>query len=246
MGRGMKLRYLWLIGTGLALCVIAFVSFISYRGILKMTDYDQAAVSDYLEQDLARKDLAAGAPIFMRIFKQSAELEIWVAQQNGTYTHYKTYPICSYSGHLGPKLKEGDRQAPEGFYQVSLDQLNPNSRYHLSFNLGFPNAYDRAHGWTGSFLMVHGNCVSIGCYAMTDELIEEIYRLTELALEGGQASVPVHIFPFRLEEAALAAQSDSPWYDFWRNLQQGYQAFEQYKTVPQIAVQGFNYVISGG
>ena len=81
---------------------------------------------------------------------------------------FATYPICLWSGRLGPKLREGDRQAPEGFYTVSAEQLNPNSRWHRSFSLGFPNAFDQAHGRTGSFIMVHGGCPSIGCYAMTD------------------------------------------------------------------------------
>ena len=129
----------------------------------------------------------------------------------GAFAPFETYPICAWSGELGPKLAEGDRQAPEGFYAVGLKQLNPNSNYHRAFNLGFPNAYDRALGRTGSFLMVHGDCVSIGCYAMTDQGIDEIYRIVEAALHQGQREVPVHAFPFRMTEKAMAEKAGHRW-----------------------------------
>ena len=106
------------------------------------------------------------------------------------FERFATYPICRWSGRLGPKFREGDRQAPEGFYTVDAEQLNPNSRMHRSFNLGFPNAYDQAHGRTGSFLMVHGGCASIGCYAVTDPAVDEIWRMVTAALEQGQARFP--------------------------------------------------------
>ncbi|TNF43214.1 MAG: hypothetical protein EP216_04205, partial [Epsilonproteobacteria bacterium] len=131
-------------------------------------------IDSKLEERLALLSAKAGDPVFIRIFKEESLLEIWI--RSGTeYQHLKDYFICAYSGYLGPKLQEGDRQAPEGFYKVKKHHLNPNSKYHLSFNLGFPNEYDLAHERTGSYLMVHGNCVSDGCYAMTDEKIEEIY-----------------------------------------------------------------------
>ncbi|MEA3434469.1 MAG: L,D-transpeptidase family protein, partial [Campylobacterota bacterium] len=144
-----------------------------------------------LEESLVELSAKVGDPVFIRIFKEESLLEVWI--RTGTeYQHLKDYAICAYSGYLGPKLKEGDRQSPEGFYKVKKHQLNPNSKFHLSFNLGYPNKYDRTHERTGSFLMVHGNCVSDGCYAMTDDKIEEIYMLVESALQKGQKYVQVH------------------------------------------------------
>jgi murein L,D-transpeptidase YafK len=148
-----------------------------------------------LDQRLAAKDVALGVPIFIRIFKLESELELWV-QKSGRYELFATYPICLWSGRLGPKLQEGDKQAPEGFYTVDKDALNPDSRWHRSFNLGFPNAFDQAYGRTGSFLMVHGGCASIGCYAMTDRVVDEIWRMVTSALDAGQERFAVHVFPF--------------------------------------------------
>ncbi|MGI9414597.1 MAG: L,D-transpeptidase family protein [Hyphomicrobiales bacterium] len=197
-----------------------------------------------LQEALERSRVAAGAPVYVRIFKQESELELW-AERDGAYVLVKRYPICTWSGALGPKLREGDLQSPEGFYRVTRGLLNPNSRYHLSFNIGFPNAYDRAHGRTGSFLMVHGNCVSIGCYAMTDPGIEEIYGMVEAALDKGQPAVPVHIFPFRMTEDNLERHRTSEWIGFWRNLKQGYDAFEAEGRPPEITVSGGAYRVVG-
>ncbi|MCC6919034.1 MAG: murein L,D-transpeptidase [Alphaproteobacteria bacterium] len=174
---------------------------------------------------LAQAGLSAGDAAFIRIFKQESQLELWL-KHDGRYVLFETYPICAWSGLLGPKQKEGDGQSPEGFYEVGRKQLNPNSAYHLAFNLGYPNAYDRALGRTGSALMVHGACASIGCYAMTDRFITEIYGLVEAALNRGQRSVPVHVFPFRMTAETVAVHGDSAWAPFWANLKQGYDAFE--------------------
>jgi len=182
-----------------------------------------------------------GDPIFIRIFKEEAELEIWMSVK-GEYYLIQTYPICAFSGELGPKQKEGDRQSPEGFYYVTKSRLNPNSRFHLSFNLGYPNRYDRAHGRTGSFLMVHGNCVSIGCYAMTDSKIEEIYELVEQALTQGQKIVRVHAFPFRMTVENMQRHYEDKWYYFWENLKEGYDWFEGYKIPPNVKVKQKIYV----
>ncbi|HSX62627.1 MAG TPA: L,D-transpeptidase family protein, partial [Tahibacter sp.] len=169
-----------------------------------------ARVTPALQRDLKPLGLQIGAPVFVRIFKREGELELWMAGRDGGYTLFRTYPICRYSGDLGPKRRQGDNQAPEGFYRVARGQLNPASRYHLAFNLGYPNAYERAHGYTGDFLMVHGSCVSIGCYAMGDAAIEEIYTLADAALRAGQPAFEVHAFPFRLDAAALAGERGSP------------------------------------
>jgi len=184
-----------------------------------------------------------GDPVFIRIFKYTAELEIWI-KVGKQYELLHTYEICRQSGYLGPKLKEGDRQGPEGFYYVTKNRLNPNSKFHLSFNLGYPNTYDRAHKRTGSALMVHGNCVSIGCFAMTDEKIEEIYELVEKALENGQRVVRVHIFPFRMTEAKMNKYRSNKWYDFWKNLKEGYDYFEEKGTPPNVEVEKKRYVFS--
>lgn len=194
-------------------------------------------------EQLAAKDFALGDPVFMRIFKEEAELEVWM-QKGDAFELFKTYPICNFSGDLGPKLREGDRQSPEGFYFVGKSALNPNSSYHLSFNLGFPNTYDRAQNRTGSYLMVHGDCLSIGCYAMTDAGIEEIYGLGEAALNAGQPFFRVHAFPFRMTDARMAEARGNQWYPFWQNLKQGYDAFENGHVPPDVTVENKIYVFA--
>ena len=197
-----------------------------------------------LQDRLEARGFRFGAPAFIRIFKKEEVLEVWLQKDNGEYALFLDYPICIYSGELGPKTREGDKQSPEGFYAVGREALNPNSQYHLSFNLGYPNAYDRAHGYSGSMLMVHGKCVSIGCYAMGDRQIEEIYTLVGSALQRGQPFVRVHAFPFRMTDANLAAYSDHRWYDFWQMLKPGYDYFERYHQPPEIDVIGGQYALS--
>lgn len=183
---------------------------------------------------------AKGQAAYVRIFKQEGQLELWL-KRGSRFALYKSFPICKWSGKLGPKVKEGDYQSPEGFYNVTARQLNPNSQYHLAFNVGYPNAYDRQHGRTGSALMVHGDCASVGCYAMTNKGIEEIYGYLEAALRNGQREVPVHIFPFRMTSSAIARNGGggglaslfgdggggANWGEFWRNLKEGYDLFER-------------------
>ncbi|MCA1789736.1 MAG: murein L,D-transpeptidase, partial [Thioalkalivibrio sp.] len=193
------------------------------------------------EEALRTRDFTLGAPIFIRIFKESRELEVWI--ENGErFELFRTYPICTYSGGLGPKLRTGDGKSPEGFYFVTPGRMNPSSQFHLSFNLGFPNAYDRAHGRTGSALMVHGNCVSIGCYAMTDARIEEIYALGDAALRAGQPFFRVHVFPFRMTPENMAPHNGSKWADFWRNLKEGYDYFENTGRPPNVEAVNGRYV----
>jgi murein L,D-transpeptidase YafK len=193
--------------------------------------------------DLNAAGFKMGQPVFIRIFKQEAILELWI--KNGkTFALYKTYDICNFSGKLGPKLKEGDKQAPEGFYSVNAKQLNPFSRNHLAFNIAYPNAYDRSYGRTGSALMVHGGCTSIGCYAMRDAQIEEIYRIVEATLKDETASVPVHIFPFKMEHTTLSKHKNNRWYNFWQNLKQGHDLFAQSKTPPKAYVCNGRYAFT--
>lgn len=196
-----------------------------------------------LKNQLAQKNLVYGAPIFIRIFKDPGILEMWIESKNGTYINFKNYNICKYSGYLGPKLKEGDKQSPEGFYVVTPDKINPLSRFHLSFNLGYPNQYDKYHGRTGSALMVHGNCMSIGCYAMTDQYIDEIYALVVSSFRSGHESFSVHSFPFKLESETLSAFIDFTWHPFWLNLKDGYDYFNKYRRPPSIELLNGKYVI---
>lgn len=200
------------------------------------------SVKDSLIKQLSSYDLEYGAPIFIRIFKESSQLELWLKNDLGHFVLFKSYAICSFSGELGPKLKQGDWQSPEGFYFVKPIQLNPWSQYHLSFNLGFPNRFDRAHNRTGSALMVHGDCVSIGCYAMTDPQINEIYSLASAALEKGQPFFRVHAFPFKMTDERLAKEAENTWFSFWQNLKTGYDIFEQSGIPPNVTVDNKQYV----
>ncbi|MEL6421896.1 MAG: murein L,D-transpeptidase family protein [Pseudomonadota bacterium] len=195
-------------------------------------------------QRLASKGMSTKDPIFIRIFKKEAELEIWKQKDDGRFHHFKTYPICNFSGKLGPKLKQGDRQSPEGFYSVGKGQLNPKSKFHLAFNLGFPNRFDRAHGYTGAHLMVHGDCTSAGCYAMTDAVIEEIYALARDALDGGQARFHVHAFPFRMTDENFATHRRSKWASFWVQLKRGYDDFEISHQVPTVDICARRYHVN--
>jgi len=184
--------------------------------------------------ELKAAGFALGDEAHVRIFKREHKLELWLKAANGRYALFRDYDICKFSGDLGPKLKEGDKQSPEGFYRVAKSQLNPNSRHHLSFNLGFPNAFDRQLGRTGSALMVHGGCSSVGCYAITDANVDEVYAVVEAALAKGQDAVDVHVFPFRMTATALAAEGGNSWAPFWRNLKTGYDLFEASGTPPRV------------
>lgn len=168
----------------------------------------------------------------IRIFKESSELEVWKRTAAGGYKLFNTYEICAWSGALGPKIAEGDRQSPEGFYNITPALMNPNSNYYLAFNTGFPNKFDRANGRTGSLLMVHGDCSSRGCYSMTDEAIAEIYAIVRESFAGGNAVVQLQIFPFRMTPQNMAKHADSPHFAFWQNIKEGYDRFEIAKSPP--------------
>jgi murein L,D-transpeptidase YafK len=191
-----------------------------------------------------------GRPVFIRIIKNDKRtglLEAWT--ENPTtkkYELFKTYRINNYSGTPGPKTKEGDLQAPEGFYYVPRSALNPLSNYHLSMDMGYPNAYDRSKGYTGSYLMIHGSTVSIGCFAMTNCSIEQIYTLVDRALAGGQKFVRVHSFPFAMTEENLGKEKNNKHYEFWRNLKGGWDWFEKNKRPPNVSVVNGKYIFSDG
>lgn len=191
---------------------------------------------------MSEKDMAPQNPILVRVFKEESELEVWKTTSKGTYALLKTYPICRWSGELGPKVKIGDRQTPEGFYNITPGLLNPNSSYYLAINTGFPNAFDKSYGRTGEFLMIHGDCSSAGCYAMTDEQIAEIYALAREALAGGQRSFQIQAMPFRMTPENMARHRNNPNMAFWRNLKQGYDHFEVTHLEPKVNVCGRQYV----
>jgi len=187
-----------------------------------------------LIQDMAAKDMDLNSPILVRLFKQEAELEIWKQDRSGRFALLKTYPICRWSGDLGPKIREGDRQAPEGFYSISPGQMNPQSAYYLSFNTGYPNAFDKALGRNGSQLMVHGDCSSRGCYAMTDEQIAEIYSLGRESFFGGQKSFQLQAYPFKMTPANMAKHRNNPHMPFWKMIKEGNDHFEVTRQEPKV------------
>ncbi|MHA6642594.1 L,D-transpeptidase family protein [Mesorhizobium sp. A623] len=226
---------------------------IAALGIAGCTD---SSVGDFVPQQankqlppkilaaMSAKGMSRNSPVMARIFKEEGKLEIWKAKTNGRYDMIASYDICKWSGKLGPKYTEGDRQAPEGFYTVRPSQMNPRSSYHLAFNIGFPNAYDRANGRTGANLMVHGACSSSGCYSMTDPQIEEIYAFGRDAFQGGQSEFQIQAFPFRMTAANMARYRNDPNYDFWKMLKVGYDNFEVTKVPPKVDVCEKRYVFN--
>ncbi|TIR31430.1 MAG: murein L,D-transpeptidase, partial [Mesorhizobium sp.] len=199
---------------------------------------------DKILASMKAKGMTRTSPVMARIFKEEGKLEIWKAKTNGRYDLVASYDICKWSGKLGPKFTEGDRQAPEGFYTVRPAQMNPRSSYHLAFNIGYPNAYDRANGRTGSHLMVHGACSSSGCYSMTDAQIEQIYAFGRDAFQGGQTEFQIQAFPFRMTAANMARYRKDPNYEFWKMLKVGYDNFEITKVPPKVDVCEKRYVFN--
>jgi len=194
---------------------------------------------------MVQKNMAPGAPILVRSYKKESVLEVWKQTREGRYALLKSFPICRWSGQLGPKRRQGDRQSPEGFYAVTPRQMNPNSAYHLSFDTGYPNAYDRAQGASGSALMVHGVCSSAGCYAMTNSQIGEIYALARDALAAGQGAFQMQAYPFRMTAQNMANYRADPNIDFWRQLKEGADHFEATAQEPRVSVVGARYAFTG-
>jgi murein L,D-transpeptidase YafK len=197
---------------------------------------DLEPVPAKLIKEMRKLDMPINAPIMIRVIKSEDLLEVWKQKRNGRYALLAEYKVCQWSGKIGPKFKEGDRQTPEGFYTVNRHQLNPHSKYYLAFNIGFPNAYDRSHGRTGSNIMVHGACSSAGCFSMTDHNIREIYALARDALNAGQKNFQVQSFPFRMTAKNMAKQYNSPHYNYWEMIRRGYDMFEITKRPPVVNV----------
>jgi murein L,D-transpeptidase YafK len=199
-------------------------------------------LSERMLAELKAKKMEKESPILMRIFKEESELEVWKQNDSGRFALLRTYPICRWSGELGPKFQAGDRQAPEGFYTITPDLMNPTSSQYLAINTGFPNAYDRVNGRTGSFLMIHGGCSSSGCYAMTDEQIAEIYALARESFFGGQASFQLQAYPFRMTPLNMARHRNSPHMAFWKMIKEGYAHFEVSHLEPRVGVCEKRYI----
>ena len=199
------------------------------------------------DRRLAEKGMSAGSPILIRIFKAEFELELWI-RKDERFELFATYAVCYWSGTLGPKLHEGDKQAPEGFYAVGLNQIHRRGRWPRSLNIGYPNTLDRAYARTGSLILVHGGCTSTGCFAMTNPVMAEIYALAEQALQHGQERIPIHVFPFRMTEANLAARvaAHAEWRAFWLNLKLGYDLFERTRVPPKVGICNKQYAVSAG
>ena len=192
--------------------------------------------------EMAKLDTTPSSPTLIRTYKMESELEIWKMKSNGEYALLKTYPMCRWSGQLGPKKKEGDMQVPEGFYPIAPGQMNPNSHYYLAFNVGYPNAYDRAYGRTGGTVMVHGVCSSAGCFSMTDEQVADIYAIARNSFRGGQREIQLQSYPFHMTAENLAKFRFDPNIEFWKELKNGSDHFEVVKQEPPVLVCGKRYV----
>ena len=227
-----------------AICAAVALSGCDTDGIGTPTLRSLQPLSPQMISEIERRNMSKESPILVRIFKEESELEVWKEDQSGRMALLKTYPICRWSGDLGPKMREGDRQAPEGFYTITPSLMNPNSSYYLSVNMGFPNAYDRANNRTGAFLMIHGDCSSRGCYAMTDEQIAEIYALARESFFGGQSSFQIQAFPFRMTPQNMARHRNSPHMAFWKMLKTGYDHFEVTRQEPKVDVCDRRYVFN--
>lgn len=196
-----------------------------------------------LNDRLRQSGVSMNAAMMIRVFKAESELEVW-KEKDGAYVLFATYPICHWSGTIGPKLRSGDKQAPEGFYTVALNQIRHVGRWPKSLNLGFPNVLDQAEARTGSHILIHGGCTSVGCFAMTNPVMEEIHRLTNASLRAGQKTMPVHVFPFRMTDTAMTKYGKSTWSKFWANMKEGYDTFEASKRPPRVSVCDGRYLFS--
>ena len=206
----------------------------------KLAKSVRVKVWPHLQNELNDKNLKPGSALYIRIFKEEDDLEIWV-KSGQAYKFFKSYNICFFSGGLGPKVSEGDLKSPEGFYTIVPSQLNPASTYHLAINIGYPNKVERAKGCTGDAIMIHGICASNGCYAMTNDGIEDIYTLVYEAFAGGQKTMHLDIFPFRMDDEHMKKYANSSVISFWNNLKPGYELFERNHVPAEVGASGKEY-----
>src|ERR1700736_3212727 len=227
---------------GLTIAACAWVAGCDDSYLDQSSARSQQPISSAVLAKMEALDTTPSWPVLIRAYKKEAELEIWKMKSNGEYALLKTFPMCRWSGQLGPKKREGDMQVPEGFYSIAPGQMNPNSHYYLAFNVGYPNAYDRAYGRTGGTIMVHGVCSSAGCFSMTDAQIAEIYALAREAFNGGQRAIQMQSYPFHMTAENLAKHRLDPNIAFWKELKNGSDHFEVSKTEPPVGVCGKHYV----
>ncbi|MCJ2068723.1 murein L,D-transpeptidase [Methylobacterium sp. J-030] len=232
------------LAAGLALLVVSGAALLAMSGpAAAQAGKAEAPIPAATLALMAQKGVTAAAPVLFRAYKKESEIEVWKKGPTG-YVFIKAFPICRWSGQLGPKRRNGDRQTPEGFYTVPRRQMNPNSHYYLSFDVGYPNAYDRAHGGTGSAVMVHGICSSMGCFAMTNGTVGEIYAIAREALKGGQAAFQFQSYPFRMTAEAMARHRTDPNIAFWRELKAGSDRFEASREELQVSVVAGRYAFA--
>ncbi len=212
--------------------------------VKKVSNKTQYQLSGQVVSKMASLNIDRNSPVTLRIFKEEGILEIWKADRSNRFQMIKSYQICAWSGKLGPKVKEGDRQAPEGFYPLGPQHMNPNSQYYLAINTGFPNSYDRANARSGSNLMIHGACSSSGCYSMTDEQMVEIFAFARDAFKGGQKTIQLQAYPFRMTAENMARHRDNPNIEFWKMLKVGYDQFQVTKRPPEVGVCDQKYVFN--
>lgn len=210
--------------------------------LLFMTPMLHAQTDKFNPHITAKKQSYVGSQLHIQIYKEEKVVELY-ALNNNKYQLIESYPICNYSGGLGPKKLEGDLKSPEGFYRITADSLNPNSQYHLSFNIGYPNNFDQENGYTGSYLMVHGGCSSVGCYAVGNDNIEELYYFVSQAFSHGQEFIDIHIYPFKMTNKNLTRFQTAQYYDFWMQLKPGYDHFERHNHPPLIYTSQGKYFV---
>jgi len=227
---------------GLAAAACALLAACDESDLAQGPGRSQQPISAATLAEMEKLDTTPSSPTLIRTYKKEAELEIWKMKSDGQYALLKTYPMCRWSGQLGPKKREGDMQVPEGFYSIAPGQMNPTSHYYLAFNVGYPNAYDRAYGRTGGNVMVHGVCSSAGCFSMTDEQVADIYAIARESFEGGQREIQLQSYPFHMTPANMAKFRLDPNIAFWKNLKEGADHFEVTKTEPSVLVCGKRYV----
>jgi murein L,D-transpeptidase YafK len=227
---------------GLTVAACAFIAACDDSYLDQGPGRSQQPISSATLAEMDKLDTTPSSPTIIRTYKKEAELEIWKMKSNGEYALLKTYPMCRWSGQLGPKKREGDMQVPEGFYTIAPGQMNPNSHYYLSFNVGYPNAYDRAYGRTGGNVMVHGVCSSAGCFSMTDEQVADIYAIARESFAGGQREIQLQSYPFHMTAENLAKFRLDSNIEFWKDLKNGSDHFEVSKAEPSVMVCGKRYV----
>jgi murein L,D-transpeptidase YafK len=227
---------------GLVVAACAWIAGCDDSYLDQSSGRSQQPISSATLAEMEKLDTTPSSPTVIRTYKKEAELEIWKMRSNGEYALLKTYPMCRWSGQLGPKKREGDMQVPEGFYSIAPGQMNPNSHYYLAFNVGYPNAYDRAYGRTGGNVMVHGVCSSAGCFSMTDEQVADIYAIARESFAGGQREIQLQSYPFHMTAENMAKFRLDPNIDFWKNLKDGSDHFEVTKNEPSVLICGKHYV----